>query len=384
MHKLTTLTLAMSSILLSSNINAAIKVADARSNAMGNTGVASADYLTAPFYNPALATTYKSNDDFGFFLAVDATASDPDDAIETIDDLQSFMDDYDQSTASNNDIVVLEDYLDDLTDNTLAVSAGGGIAIALPTKAVSTNLFARGYAEVIAATYISDDSSSNDDAMAAKENYENSDVQLLAFGYVEVGLAFAKEFKIDGEKVSFGVTPKYQQMTTYAQRVTIDDFDIDDYDESENTKNAFNVDLGAAWYIDDFTAAVAIKDLFSQKIKARSSNISDTYNLDTQITLGVAYTNDYFIAAIDADLTKQSRFEKIDDDTQFIRIGVEGNAWGWAQLRAGYEMALPDTLDNSITAGLGFSPFDLVSIDVAGSYAGENQLGASVGLAVTF
>ncbi|WP_435237305.1 conjugal transfer protein TraF [Psychromonas sp. PT13] len=384
MHKLTTLTLAMSSILLSSNINAATKVADARGNAMGNTGVASADYLTAPFYNPALATSYKSNDDFGFFIAVDVAANDPDDAIETIDDLQSFMDDYDQSTASNSDVEVLEGYLDDLNDNTLAVSAGVGGAIALPTELVSTNLFARGYTEVVAATYISDDSTSSDDATAAQENYENSEVQLLAFGYVEVGLAFAKEFKVAGEKVSFGVTPKYQQMTTYAQKVTIDDFDVDDYDESENTKNAFNVDLGAAWYIDDFRAAIAIKDLFSQKIKAKSTNVSDTYNLDTQITLGVAYTNDYFVAAIDADLTKQSRFENIDDDTQFIRFGVEGNAWGWAQLRAGYEMDLQDTLDNSFTAGLGFSPFDLVSLDIAGAYAGENQLGASVGVAVTF
>ena len=384
MHKLTTLTLAMSSILLSSNINAATKVADARGNAMGNTGVASADYLTAPFYNPALATSYKSNDDFGFFIAVDVAANDPDDAIETIDDLQSFMDDYDQSTASNSDVEVLEGYLDDLNDNTLAVSAGLGVAIALPTELVSTNLFARGYTEVVAATYISDDSTSSDEATAAQENYESSEVQLLAFGYVEVGLAFAKEFKVAGEKVSFGITPKYQQMTTYAQKVTIDDFDVDDYDESENTKNAFNVDLGAAWYIDDFRAAVAIKDLFSQKIKAKSTNVSDTYNLDTQITLGVAYTNDYFVAAIDADLTKQSRFENIDDDTQFIRFGVEGNAWGWAQLRAGYEMDLQDTLDNSFTAGLGFSPFDLVSLDIAGSYAGENQLGASVGVAVTF
>jgi hypothetical protein len=73
-----------------------------------------------------------------------------------------------------------------------------------------------------------------------------------------------------------------------------------------------------------------------------------------------------------------------DDDTQFLRFGVEGNAWGWAQLRAGYEMDLQDTLDNSITAGIGISPFDLISIDVAGAYTGENQMGASVDLAFTF
>jgi len=376
MEKLTTLALAIGSVLLSSQVNAATKVADARGNAMGNTGVASADYLTAPFYNPALATSYKSksNDDFGFFLAVDVAANDPDDAINTIDDLQSFMDDYDET----NDSAVLNEYLDDLDNNTLTVNVGLGIAIALPTNMVSTNLFARGYTEIVATTLIASDGTT------AQDNYDDSEVQLLAFGYVEVGLAFAKEFNVAGEKMSFGITPKYQQMTTYAQTSYIDDFDIDDYDESENTKNAFNMDLGAVWYVDDFRAAVAVKDLFSQKITAENNGISDTYNLDTQVTLGVAYANDYFVAAIDADLTKQSRFEHVDDDTQFIRFGLEGNAWGWAQLRAGYEIDLQDTLDNSITAGLGFSPFDLVSLDLAGSYAGENQLGASVGLAVTF
>jgi hypothetical protein len=380
MYKLTTLTLAVGSILLSSQVNAATKVSDARGNAMGNTGVASADYLTAPFYNPALATSYKSDDDFGFFLAVDVAANDPDDVLTTIDDLQSFMDNFnDESDLNSANETELQEYLDELDDNTLSINVGLSVAIALPTDVVSTNLFVRGYTEIVAKTLI-------DDSGSTYDNYTSSEVDLLAFAYTEVGLAFAKEFDIEGEKVSFGITPKYQNMITYAQNVTIEDFDVDDYDESENTKNAFNIDLGAVWYIDDFRAGIAIKDLFSQKIAAKDTNsdVNDDYNLDTQITLGVAYTNDYFVAAIDADLTKQSRFENIDDDTQFIRFGIEGNAWGWAQLRAGYEMDLQDTLDDSITAGLGFSPFDVVSLDIAGSYAGESQLGASVGLAVTF
>ena len=34
-------------------VNAATVVPDGRGNGMGNTGVTSADYLLAPFYNPA-------------------------------------------------------------------------------------------------------------------------------------------------------------------------------------------------------------------------------------------------------------------------------------------------------------------------------------------
>ncbi|MHC5792011.1 hypothetical protein ACYT6H_10485, partial [Streptococcus pyogenes] len=75
--------------------------------------------------------------------------------------------------------------------------------------------------------------------------------------------------------------------------------------------------------------------------------------------------------------TTQKRFKELDDDTQFVRIGIEGDAWGWAQLRAGYEIDLENNLDNSVTGGIGISPFDVVSLDLAGSYAGDNQFGAA-------
>ena len=76
-------------------------------------------------------------------------------------------------------------------------------------------------------------------------------------------------------------------------------------------------------------------------------------------TLGIGYVGDYVALSLDADLTKQKRFKELDDDTQFIRVGIEGNAWGWAQLRAGYEVDLENNLDNSVTGGIGISPFDV-------------------------
>ncbi len=368
MNKKSLLALSIMGALLASNVSAANKVADARGNAMGNTGVASADYLTAPFYNPALTASYKDEDDFGFFLALGVSANDQDDAISIIDDLQDNIDDSNQSAIDEN--------LNELDGaEPVQVNAGIGLAIALPTNVVASNLFVHSYAEIVATTDITN-------------NYQSSTVDLVAFGYIELGLALAKQFQISGEQFSFGITPKYQQMTTYAQVATVEDFDVDDYDESETTKSAFNVDLGAVWYKQDFRVALAIKDLIAQEIDVSDNqgNIDGTYNLDTQVTVGVAYNTDYFVAAIDADLTKQTRFENIEtnDDTQFIRFGIEGNAWGWAQLRAGYEIDLEETLDNSITAGIGISPFDLVSVDIAGSYAGENQVGASANLAFTF
>lgn len=142
------------------------------------------------------------------------------------------------------------------------------------------------------------------------------------------------------------------------------------------------MDLGAVWLKESFRAGVAVKDLFSQEIKTYDG--SNTYKLNTQVTVSGAYVTQFFTAAVDADVTAQKRFKGSNDDTQFLRFGIEGDAWGWAQLRAGYEVDMKSNLDNAFTFGLGISPGDLVSIDLAGLYAGENQLGLSANLAFTF
>lgn len=140
--------------------------------------------------------------------------------------------------------------------------------------------------------------------------------------------------------------------------------------------------MGAVWLIDQYRVGIVAKDLFAKDIQTQNRN--NTYKLDTQIVVSGSYVSDFFIAAVDLALTKQRRFNGDNDDTQFMRFGVEGNAWGWAQLRAGYEVDLQNSLDNSVSVGLGVSPWDVVSLDLAGSYAGDNQFGLSANLAFTF
>lgn len=363
------------------SVHAASSVADARGNAMGNTGVTTADYLLAPFYNPALAAVYRDNDHIGILLpGVGATMRDTDDTLSTVDDLQDQIDDFKDNSSTAN-ATTLNNYLNDLDNNKpLTVSASLGAAIALPIDAISFNLFTRAYAEVIAETDIAADG--GDTPSAVQTRYQNSSVDLTAFGYTEVGLAMAKKLDLSGQTFAFGVSPKIQQLRTYQDSVTVEDFDLSDYDESKKTKSAFNLDLGAVWLKESFRAGVAVKDLFSQEIKTYDG--SNTYKLNTQVTVSGAYVTQFFTAAVDADVTAQKRFKGSNDDTQFLRFGIEGDAWGWAQLRAGYEVDMKSNLDNAFTFGLGISPGDLVSIDLAGLYAGENQLGLSANLAFTF
>ncbi|WP_210446964.1 conjugal transfer protein TraF [Vibrio crassostreae] len=373
MQNMTKTSIAVALSLAAFSASSANIVADGRGNGMGNTGVTSADFLLAPFYNPALVAVHREEDDFGLLLpSIGVTAKDTDETLTQIEDLQDAID---NNQGSVNDAEV-DRLLNEIKGNSpVAVTAGAGVAVAFPIKALSANLFTRGYAEVIAVPDV--DTSGN-----TSENVEASEVHMAAFGYSEFGLALAKRVTLGGHDVSFGITPKYQKLMTYQESANINDFDIEDYDQSEVSKSAFNVDLGAVWMLDHYRVGIAIKDLLAQEVKTFDG--SDTYNLDTQVTLSGAYAMEFFTATVDWDVTKQERFAQLADDTQFLRFGVEGNAWGWGQLRAGYEMDLEDTLDDSITAGIGISPGDLVSLDIAASYAGDNQFGVGGNLAFTF
>ncbi|EJL6341772.1 conjugal transfer protein TraF [Vibrio cholerae] len=372
--------MAFSSSAFASNL-----LMDARGAGMGNTGVSTADYLLAPYYNPALTAVYRKNDSFGILLpSIGLRAEDKDESLKTIDDLQDSIEQFERAgvgAATQENLDQLNRYLDQLADDKpLAVTAGIGIAVALPLDTVSLNFFTRGYAEVIAKANVA--AKSGNSANEVKTRYESSDVDLTAFGYTEVGLAVGKQVVLGGQTVALGVTPKVQQLRTYQDNASVKSFDLDDYDKSEVKDNAFNLDMGAVWLIDQYRVGIVAKDLFAKDIQTQNRN--NTYKLDTQIAVSGSYVSDFFIAAVDLDLTKQRRFNGDNDDTQFMRFGVEGNAWGWAQLRAGYEVDLQNSLDNSVSVGLGVSPWDVVSLDLAGSYAGDNQFGLSANLAFTF
>ncbi|MDA0150139.1 conjugal transfer protein TraF [Vibrio sp. LaRot3] len=384
--KKTTIAVVCALGAMSSQTQAGTIVADARSNAMGNTGVVSSDYLLAPFHNPALGALHREDDNVGILLpALGVNISDKDETVSTIDDAQSLYDRFESGSVVASDALELDRFMDELEGNQpVAITGGANFAVAIPTRTVSVNLFAGGYTDVIADTQIASEQTGYDptDPTDVETRYLNSKFAMVAFGVTEVGLSFAKSFELGNHDIAFGISPKYQNLVTYSQQASLDTFDLDDYDKSEVTESAFNLDMGMAWHSGPLRAGLALKNLFSQEINTQVGNY--TYELNPQATVGFGYAGEFVAASVDFDLTKQKRFKELADDTQFLRFGIEGNAWGWAQLRAGYEIDLEDTLENSVTAGIGMSPFDVVSLDLAGSYAGDNQFGASLNLAFTF
>ena len=93
----------LSGSLLALPVGATPFAFNARNDAMGGTGVASANYLAAAFYNPALMTRSDASDDVGLLLpVVGAELFDPDDLRNQADD---FMDTYDAFTLASYNFV---------------------------------------------------------------------------------------------------------------------------------------------------------------------------------------------------------------------------------------------------------------------------------------
>ncbi|MFT7682908.1 MAG: hypothetical protein ACI935_002392 [Moritella dasanensis] len=361
--------------------SAASYAPDGRSNAMGNIGVATADYLAAPLYNPALLAVFDKSDDIGILLpAIGVNAKDADSSLETITDLQDTADNL-NAGSSQADLDQMNQYLDDLDGNKpVNVTAGVAFAIAIPSNNVSVSIYGRGYVEAIANANVA--ANIGGTYVDVEARYRNTDVIVTGFGYTEFGVALAKQYTIYGESFSFGVTPKYQILQTYSDISNVDDFDLE-LEDADSEVTAFNFDLGAVWMKNDFRAALAVKDILAQEIKS-TTGTGKTYEMNPQATLGLAYAVEYFTFGVDVDLTEQTRYVELEDNTQFARVGVEFNAWHWAQLRAGYEHDIQGTMEDSLTAGIGISPFGTLNLDVAGSYGSDNQVGASASLSFTF
>lgn len=373
-------------LTLSSNVFAA---SDARSVGMGGVGVATADYLSAPVHNPALAAKYKKIDDVGLMLpSVSATLNDSDEVYDKIDEIQDLINANDIANAS-----AIEAKMQELNGKSATAQAQALIAIAIPNEYVSSTFFVSGRLDAIAAL--------NYDASDAGKTTGsfNSFAAVTGVAVIDYGMSLARKAQLGDGTFYYGITPKMQRVESILYTESVDSFDDDDFDADKYMKDEtnFNMDLGFAYAQDDFTYGLTIRDLISKSydtiVRAENSgNVQGTYKIQPVATVGVSYGLEYIKVAADIDLNKSERmtslsnvnFDTDNDDTQNAGVGAEFDAWRWAQLRVGYQWDLQDNLDPQYTAGIGLSPFDTLHIDVSGSYGGDSQYGAAIDLAFMF
>lgn len=403
LSKLTTLAIIVTATLSST---AFASGNDARSVGMGGVGVASSDYLSSGFYNPALAAKYHDDDDFGMILpSITLSVHDANDLYHNIDEFQSINDTINNSTvnsmnnggnfnkaaidtAKNNakaDVDKWVNALNALDNSTISINANAGIAVSVPNHYASAVLFTRAVATGIVTTNVdqSDIDYINEHGNVPENNQLKSTVSALAGGYADIGLSLAHSFTLpfNGQSFAIGISPKMQKIYALKYKKSVGEFEGSEFNvgDDHTEKSAFNIDFGLTYKpMQDVTIGFAATNLIKQELKTNidvSNGIksSATYIIEPKYTLGTAYSNGYVTVAMDVDLNKQRYFKEIDANTQFASLGVELNAWDWAQLRAGYSHSMTAYAKDKISAGIGLKPFGAFGIDIGAQYGQDNN-----------
>ena len=213
---------------------------------------------------------------------------------------------------------------------------------------------------------------------------------VLAAAITDVGLAVAHAFDVGVGKLSVGLTPKLQRVDTFNYSVNIETFEGGDFTDSgyRNNKVSFNCDAGLAWApIDELVIGLVGRNLVATNYDTVVTNGQRfSYNVAPLVTAGAAFTTDLLTLAADVDLTVIERFDDrsgLEDDSQYLRLGAELDAWEWAQVRGGFQCDLQSTTPNLFTAGLAVSPFDVVRVDLAGMIGGKGTYGVVLQAAIT-
>lgn len=382
------LSAAIALTLTSSYSTAANYSVDARGDAMGGVGVVSASYLTAPFYNPAMGAIYRRNDDAGMLLpGIGIAYNDQNQLVDNIDKMAGLLDSIDTSNPSSisqEKIDELDAVMNDMDGDNARLELGAVAAFGIPNSYVSTTIFGKAYAE----SFIASDISSSNDVV---DKATNSKINAVSIAFLEAGASLAKYQTVFGQHMSFGVTPKIQRINTYIYSASVENYDLSDVFENSTSESTFNFDVGALWFYGPFRVGLAGTNLISRDIETQAITTSSgasstyTYQLRPQYTIGAGFVADYFQLSADYDVTEDKRFDQFEDNTQWLRVGMEIDIMRQLQLRAGYKLNLAyEDSEGTLTGGIGLSPLGLFEIDLAVSYTNEDSMGAYANFLATY
>lgn len=371
----------------------------ARDRAMGGVGVASAHPFTAMFVNPALMTRSSDDFDFGWSpIYFAAGAADEDELVDrleffqdTLEELQALIDggDFVGANAKRPELAAA---LADLDDRSLDFDITATTSVMIPVGDWRLGLGVQNFVEGNALVRVDPNDITvinNPSSTSADLDNLMSEGVMVAAGFTEAGVSLATNVEIAGVAVALGVTPKYQQVRTFNYAIQVNQFDDDDAfddfqdDQFRTEESGFNLDVGAAVSLGDgITAGLSVRNLISDTYQTVATNgVAFDYKVEPRATVGVAVQGAGFTLSADADLTSLEGFEGLED-TQLVRVGGEWDAWGWAQLRAGFVHDFEDGTQDLLSGGLGFSPFEILRIDLM-AFAGDNAYGGGFQLALT-
>ncbi|QSX29615.1 conjugal transfer protein TraF [Shewanella cyperi] len=389
----TALFTAISAVFLSQFAFAGQDYFEARSDAMGGTGVAASNIEGAAFANPALLSLPSMRDQGVTLLlpTLGLDAADKDDMIDKIDLLQ---DDYDalQTAIDNANPTAVDTYrnalvsdLVSLQDNNAYLSGGIGLSVSMPSKGMSWGLLYKTYIDGFGIADISDEDivllSTLDPVNPPEIGDLTSQGRVIAGAISDIGVAVSMPLSIVNMPVTVGVTPKIQRLDSFNYGVSANNFDEGDFDGSDysNDETGFNLDVGIAIEpMHGMVIGLAGRNLIKRELDTvESEGIQATYRVGPTVTVGVAYQWDGFTVTTDLDLLENEKFVGLEG-TQYWRVGGEYQAMDWLALRLGYRHDLNDVTANLYSLGTGFVIGKSFKLDLSGMFGNDNAYGAAL------
>jgi len=385
---------------------------DTRTLSLGGTAVALGDFNTGHFYNPALTAFHDGHEDrtqdglHSFQLLISNLSKGARTAAEAVDDdlegeLSNAIDNLNDvptpeaARAGINAARNLENAMRDLRGENVDVAAQTGYSISLPADReggvffIGTRLIGEGVADIrdddldLVQDYVEAlefIESSGSQGQAHPELFNDEDrlidpsahIQSSAAGtavlITEIGVSAAKEFHLWHQPLSFGISPKAVYLRVFDENWEVVGGEFDSNGE-DVTDLYFNLDLGVATtFAEVFRVGLAFKDLRRKTlVTAEGREIT----LEPRSRLGLAYVGERWSIGLDADLAKTARLQR-DASRQDISMGVEYQVLRGVKLRAGYNHDLEGSVDDKISAGLGWR-LGRLALDLAYSGGSDSE-----------
>lgn len=348
-------------------------------------GVAGADFSNSALLNPALAAKpvdEGQNNRFQFNASVGILGSDKDDLVENLEELEDELDDIDDTIPSTGEVEDIVDLLNDIDGAQANFEFGSYFQASIPNDYLSLALFINLNSEtdVSAAVAATDIAALNAAAGSATFDSDTIDSQVfvLAAGIAEYGVSLAKTINLSNQsRLTFGVSPKFQDIEIWDYIATVDNYDEDDFDNRSNrsTESHFNADVGIHYVINDaLSLGAVIKNLNEETFTTEENR---ELELESRATLGFAYRAKRFSVEFNLDVDDAKEFVS-QEKTQWLRVGTELDLVSWSRLRFGLRHDLEDNGTDLFTFGFGFLPGKRMEIDVAGMLGEDESYGALV------
>lgn len=201
----------------------------------------------------------------------------------------------------------------------------------------------------------------------------NSDLVHRSIDIFETGISVAQlQDVLWAESVLVGVTLKLMLFETYGYQEPIATADLG-LDNDELKRNSMlNFDFGMSKEYGVWKTAFVVKNLIARKRDYGKSG--ETFNIEPQMRVGLAYQSRRAVVEFDLDLTKNEEIG-FGSETMFASVGWEWSIFRAFDLRLGYQQNLVDEKNARLSFGLGLKLWSLlldfsstVDPDGSGSY----------------